>query len=350
VQERHWGRGFGKWMMRLLMDSARGCGVQRVKLSVDKDNDTAIELYGSYGFEHESDNGAISFFTCDLTPKREAVMSSLAFMGMQPEAMIALADKEFMALEFSSGMPFNEEMERIFVEAPMRRFAHNYFPAPEQPFVLNLGSANEATRQRSIDHCARGVQLSHRVGAPFFSAHAGFCVDPKPSELGVRLEQVAQLDREMNWRHFIASIREVLARTKDLPTGFLIENNVLAAVNRYADGTNPLLCADAEEQLRAITEVNDPRLGLLFDTAHMKVSSGTLGFPLMEATERLLPHVRCVHHSDNQGTVDDNQMINDTYWFLPLMPKVAHAVHVLETKKCAPADLRRMERFLFPLN
>jgi sugar phosphate isomerase/epimerase len=193
----------------------------------------------------------------------------------------------------------------------------------------------------------RGIELSHAVGAPFFSAHAGFCVDPKPSELGRKLEQVTRIDRGANWQNFIVSLKAVLERTRDLPTGFLIENNVLALVNRYADGTNPLLCVDADEQLRAITEGNDPRLGLLFDTAHMKVSAATLGFDLLTSTEQLLPRIRCVHHSDNNGVVDDNRTFGEGYWFQTFMPKATHAVHVLETKKCAPDELRGMENRLF---
>ena len=348
VQEQHQGRGYGKAMMTLLLDAARGSNVLALKLSVDNSNSAAIALYEANGFTRVEQQDAISFFTCDLTPKPQAVMSSLAFMGQPVEAMIATAMNEGFALEFSSGMPYREDMDWVFVETPVRRFAHNYFPAPAEPFVLNLGSSDPAIRARSVEHCVAGVALSYAAGAPFFSAHAGFCVDPKPSELGRQLVQAASIDREANWAHFIASIREVLDRTRDLPTGFLVENNVLAPVNRYADGTNPLLCVEADEQLRTISEINDRRFGLLFDTAHMKVSAGTLGFDLLGSTERLLPHIRCVHHSDNDGRVDDNRVLGDDYWFLPLMRRTRHAVHVLEVRKCPPDELRRMERLLFP--
>ncbi|HEX2616792.1 MAG TPA: GNAT family N-acetyltransferase [Flavobacteriales bacterium] len=349
VQEQHQGQGYGNVMMTLLLDAARGAGVRALKLSVDTTNTAAIALYEKHGFRLAERTEAISFFVCDLTPKAEAVMSSLAFMGRSPAEMIAAALQEGFALEFSSGLPFHPEMEHVFLDAPLRRFAHNYFPAPQEPFVLNLGSTDAATRQRSIDHCVRGIELSYAVGAPFFSAHAGFCVDPKPSELGRKLEQVKQIDREANWAHFIASVKEVLARTRDLPTGMLLENNVLAPVNRYADGTNPLLCVDADEQLRLLADVNDPRVGLLFDTAHMRVSAATLGFDLAESTAKLLPHVRCVHHSDNDGLVDDNRTFDAAYWFLSFMAQARHAVHVLETKKCVPSELRRMEGLLFPV-
>ncbi|MBK6626080.1 MAG: GNAT family N-acetyltransferase [Flavobacteriales bacterium] len=348
VQERHWGHGHGARMMRLLLDSAQGMGITALRLSVDADNHTAIRLYERYGFVHAGTGEGILFLTCDLMPKREAVMSSLAFAGLTPEAMIAEADREFMALEFSSGMPFHPDMEELFRTAPMRRFAHNYFPAPAEPFVLNLGSADDSIRDRSIAHCVRGMQLSHAVGAPFFSVHAGFCVDPRPSELGRRLEQVAHIDRALHWARFTEAVRQVLARTRDLPTGLLIENNVLAPVNRYADGTNPLLNVEAGEQLRLLDDVPDARLGLLLDTAHLKVSARTLGSDAAEAAGLLLPQVRCVHHSDNGGEVDDNQGFGADYWFLPLMDRAGHAVHVLETRKTPPSELRRMERLLFP--
>lgn len=348
VQQAHRGKGFGSLMMTLLLDAARGAGITRIRLSVDATNAEAIALYERNGFVPDGEKEPTRFFACDLLPPEQAVMSSLAFMGQPAEAMVRTAVEEGFALEFSSGMPYHEHMEWAFVNAPIRRFAHNYFPAPKDPFVLNLGSANEAVRERSIAHCVKGIELSYASGAPFFSAHAGFCVDPRPSELGTRLDRVPHIDRERHWALFTAAVRQVLAATRDLPTGFLIENNVLAPVNRYDDGTIPLLCVDADEQLRLLADVPDSRLGLLFDTAHFKVSAATLGFDRVQNVRRLLPSIRCVHHSDNDGRVDDNRPLDAGYWFLPLMPAVRHAVHVLEVRQCAPEALRRMEGLLFP--
>jgi hypothetical protein len=79
----------------------------------------------------------------------------------------------------------------------------------------------------------------------------------------------------------------------------------------------------------------------------MKVSAKTLSFDLAPATEQLLPHIRCVHHSDNDGVVDDNRPIHDDYWFLPFMQRTGHAVHVLEVRKSGAQELKRMERSLF---
>ena len=55
---------------------------------------------------------------------------------------------------------------------------HNYFPPPEEPFVLNLASANPTIRQRSLDLVQQAIELSAELGAPFYSVHAGFITDP----------------------------------------------------------------------------------------------------------------------------------------------------------------------------
>ena len=341
------GKGLGAEMMNRLMESAEALGLRQVKLSVDHVNVPAIKLYERFGFKLAEKKDTFGFYEWHAKPLRRAVMSSLAFMGQPAEEVIATAKQNDFILEFSSGMPYRHDMEALFLAAPVKRFAHNYFPAPKEPFVLNLGSSDETIRRHSVLHCINGMGLSYAAGAPFFSAHAGFCIDPKPAELGQQLSRVDSFDRERHWSIFVRSVKEVIAGTSSLPTGFLLENNVLAKMNVYADGSNPLLCVEAEEMLRLLDELRDPRAGILLDTAHLKVSSVTLGFDLAEATKKVLPVSRCVHHSDNDGLQDNNKPFGKEYWFLPFMKAAAHAVHVLEVRKQSPGELKEMEKVLF---
>ncbi|MEO5644714.1 MAG: GNAT family N-acetyltransferase [Bacteroidia bacterium] len=347
VAEHAKGKGFGKKMMQRLMESALALGLQKVKLSVDHVNEAAVKLYLQSGFQLIEKRETFGFYEWRKPVLRQAVISSLAFMGKPAEEVISIAKKNNFILEFSSGMPYRSDMEQVFLDAPVKRFAHNYFPAPEIPFVLNLGSGNEEIRRNSILFCVNGIRLSHAAGAPFFSAHAGFCVDPKPAELGHQLAKVKFFDREKHWNLFLESVREVLELTGDLPTGFLLENNVLAKMNVYEDGSNPLLNVEVEEMKKMVEEIADPRAGILLDTAHLKVSAITLNFDLVETTEVILPFVRCVHHSDNDGLLDNNQPFGKDYWFLSLMKQAENAVHVLEVRKQSAEELREMEELLF---
>ena len=276
----------------------------------------------------------------------QLAVSTLAFMGMQAEGIVLLAQKNNWTIEFSSGMPYREDMDEFFIHAPIKRFAHNYFPAPKVPFVLNLASSNSEIRNQSIAHCINGLQLSKQAGATFFSAHAGFCVDPHPDELGRKLILSSPIDRKKHWALFIDALKIVAAKVQELKTKFLIENNVLAPVNVHPDGSNPLFCCDADEMLQMIEEVNHTNLGLLIDTAHIKVSANTLKFSADEAIKKMADKVLCVHHSDNDGSFDTNDKLNNDYWFLPHMKYFKEIVHVLEVKKLTAEEVKQQLNIL----
>lgn len=327
------GKGLGKKIMNALLSFAEMNSTKQIILSVDNINETARALYKSFGFVETEKKDTLSFFEWRTNSKTLALVSTLAFESKPIEEIIEIATKNNFAIEFSSGIPYRDGLEKIFTESPIKKTAHNYFPAPQKAYVLNLASANHKTRRKSIEHCIRGMILSWEVGAPFFSAHAGFCIDPKPEELGNKLWRTENIDRNFHWELFTDSIREILARTTELSTKFLIENNVLAKMNLYDNGFNPLFCVDTEEILKLYSEIKDNKFGFLLDTAHLKVSANTLRFNRDEAIEKLHSIINCIHHSDNLGEQDNNLSLKKDYWFLKHQNKFKDICHVLEVKK-----------------
>src|SRR5439155_22966030 len=141
-----------------------------------------------------------------MTSSMKFAVSSTAFRKQPLETIVETVRREQFCLEFSSGLPPRSDMAEFFVAATVPRLPHNYFPAPDVPFVLNLASMKPAIRQRSIEHCIQGVRLAQKVGAPFYSAHAGFCVDAKPSDLGQKISLEVTAPREDFWRLFIDAV------------------------------------------------------------------------------------------------------------------------------------------------
>lgn len=274
-----------------------------------------------------------------MTVKSDIYVSSLAFLGMPAEEMIQTVAAHGWSLEFSSGLPFRPDMEALYVAAPFRKIPHNYFPAPEVPFVLNLASSNPALRERSVRHCLQGLELAKQADAPFFSAHAGFCIDPDPEHLGRKLPQDIPYDRAAHWGLFKDSLQVILAEAESMGLDFLLENNVVAAMNLWDNGSHPLFCADAEEIVQIMKEMDHPRLGLLLDTAHWKVSAGSLGFDKDARLAGIQPWVRGIHHSDNDGLLDTNEPLQEDYWFLQHQSAYSELPQVLEVKRQAPEQI-----------
>ena len=70
-------------------------------------------------------------------------------------------------------------------------------------------------------------------------------------------------------------------------------------------------------------------VGLLLDVAHLKVSSNSLGFNLLEATKQIHPWIQGYHLSDNNGCSDSNQLLTSDSWFWKVLDK-SKAYYVIE--------------------
>lgn len=268
----------------------------------------------------------------------EVYISSLAFkVGV--EEMIELAVQNSWALEFSSGLQYREDAEQIYLNAPVKKMPHNYFPAPKTPFVLNLASENSTIRNQSIGHCIKGLHLAKQSRSPFFAAHAGFCLDPKPSELGNKIESKTKINRNKNWDFFLESLKEILIVAENLEVDFLIENNVIAPFN-IINEMNPLLCCDSVDIVELFQSIKHQRFGLLLDTAHLKVSCNTLQRNLSDELSKIYSFIRGVHHSDNEGVIDSNNLLSESYWFLPLMGNFKNVPHVLEVRNISIEQIK----------
>lgn len=259
-------------------------------------------------------------------------VSTLAFIGKSPEEIELIAKENNFALEFSSGLPYRSDMEQFFNKVAVRKILHNYFPAPANPFVLNLASRNKDILSRSIEHCLTGIDISATNNCPFYAAHAGFCIDPKPDDLGGKFNFEHKFELDVNWNIFINSVEIIINHAKSKGIQFLIENNVLAPFN-YVDFKNPLLCCESDQIIRMFEYFKSfDNFGLLLDTAHLKVSSKTLNKNLFSEFEKISSFVKAIHHSDNNGELDNNLSIDYDYWFLPFLKSYKSFPHVLEVK------------------
>jgi len=265
--------------------------------------------------------------------------------GQQPlEETVRVAVANDLMLEFSSGLGHHPKLENLYRTAGCARLPHNYFPAPEEPFLLNLASLNDQLWQRSIDHCRLGLDLASCSGAPFFSAHAGYCGDPSPDDLGNVMTEVHLELRQEYWGRFLDAVKHLGAEAARAKVKFLIENHVVIDEN-VAAGDHPFLCATSEEAL-SLKEEAGPSVGLLLDTGHLKVTANSLGFDRDAFVEEVADVVECIHHSDNDGIRDTNQALSLDYWFLRHMRKFRDVLHILETRPMSLEDISSQRSLL----
>lgn len=254
-----------------------------------------------------------------------------------------------IGIEFSSGIPFDVENINFFKKIKEKKLSHNYFPAPKKGFVLNLASKNDLIRKKSIDHCVFNLELCYKQKTDFYAAHAGFCLDPNPNQLGKKISSTSSFNRDEYFDIFLKSVKEIILEAKKIGVTFLIENNVLSNENWKANNyINPFLCCSSSEIVKLYETIDSQNFGLLLDTAHLKVSSNSLSLNLNDEYKKIKKYIKAVHHSDNEGLADTNSILSKEYWFLEHMKNHNEIPHVIETKNLSLKQLKtQLELFKF---
>ena len=257
------------------------------------------------------------------------------------QALQGAVDYGIEYLELSSGLKPTPGYRDIIKEYSGRVnvMVHNYFPAPEDEFVLNLASLNDAIHNQSVAHCENAITLCSELNIPVYSVHFGFCLEATPDRLGEDLSKMPRYDWQTCEETFLRTVNHLCHFAASKGVKLLLENNVAIAEN-LVNGKNELLLGVTSEEIdRMLSRFDEgPEVGLLLDTAHLKVSAHSLGFDKDAAVEDLKNWIDVVHHSDNDGLKDNNGKLPADYWFNRHMRTFADAYHVLEVKNLSNVE------------
>ena len=253
------------------------------------------------------------------------------------ETIKILSDVGINCFELSAGKFHAKNINKIKEFQGINYHLHNYFPPPEIPFVINLASMNDKIYDQTFKHILKCIDLSKALGCKYYSFHAGFVVDIKVKDIGVKTTSKNFFDRNKCMQKFINSVIKLSNYAKKNNITLLIENNVMKKTSYDYLGKNTTLMADPEEIDFVMNRV-PKNIKFLLDVAHLKVSSNILNFDLSEAYDRIKNFVSAYHLSDNDGMNDTNDPITEKSWFMDKLKKDAF-FYTIEVYKDDPKVL-----------
>jgi len=241
------------------------------------------------------------------------VSSSCVRTDRISDSVRQLADRGYRCIELSGGTQrydgLQEDLISLRAEYGLHYRCHNYFPPPQNHFVLNLASSDNAIRERTLDHVREAAQLCAALDIEVYSIHAGFRIDIAASDVGRGIPAQELSPLAATQTRFRAALREVTALFGPSVLVY-VENNVLSQENhRTFGGQNPFLMTHAAQIVELLERCE---VRLLLDVGHLQVSAQSLGLSLADELDALLARCDYVHISDNDGRADTNQ---------PLLPQ-----------------------------
>lgn len=248
--------------------------------------------------------------------------STGAFRDLELEDILETTkNRKFDKFELSAG-PFQKDIEQRVISASKIKdlVVHNYFPVPERPFVFNLSTQNKELGNQCIEFAKNAIDLSHKIGSNIYSFHAGFLIDPDPSELGNIMNNKQMIERSKGIDTFFENLEIISDYASKHGVRVMVENNVVSSTTFSRFGCNPLLFAEPEEA--KIFKNNLPEnVFFLCDYAHLIVSSNSLNFRCSDFQDIIYEKQMGAHLSDNDGKEDQNKKFNSKSWFFEILPK-----------------------------
>lgn len=269
-------------------------------------------------------------------------VSTGAFKSNKIEEILDIAyDNDIRYLELSSGMIYHERVDEI-IQSAKRDFhflIHNYFPAPSEPFTLNLAASNGIVRQKSIELCKNAIYRINELGEKFYSVHCGFTFSGTGTELGnskqLELPRIPLSEAKDN---FVKNLRELCRYAQQYKVDIAIENNVVA---QYAAKEKDLYLGVSTLDLQEIVDmVQCDNLRILLDLAHAKVSDTFLNFGLENMVNDLNDQVIAVHISENNGYFDQNNPLHEQSKLLKLLKLLKEKTIILEAYNLEPREIK----------
>lgn len=241
-------------------------------------------------------------------------------------------------IELSSGSLVAGVPEKLIsLSRETQLMLHNYFPPPEDPFVLNLASKDVQISKRTMEFFQYAIQLSASIGAKFYGVHAGFLTDISVSEIGKTINAKSILTRDEGMEIFISNITALGKFAVNHGVVLLVENNVLSKKNFINNTINPLLLTSPDE-IELFFQSVSKEVRLLLDFGHLRVSANTLGFDLISAVSDVQKWVGGYHMSENHGEFDDHLNFDSSAWFLSYLDATVDFA-TLEIKNSKPNEI-----------
>ena len=239
-------------------------------------------------------------------------------------------------IELSGGKYDPNLLKQIKKYNKLNLKAHNYFPPPKKPFVLNFASLDKKIYEKSENLVLQAINFSKEIKSNYYSFHAGFLCDITPKDLGNKVKKKKLNSRKVCTEIFIDRIKKISKVAKRSGIKLMIENNVITKNNLLEFGENPFLMSEPKETKKILDLLPD-NVGMLLDVAHLKVSAKTLGFKRSEMFSKCKKKIFGYHLSENNGNRDSNEAFNKNSWFWKFIPKkseyVSIEVYENETKK-----------------
>ena len=258
------------------------------------------------------------------TNKSRVYVSTTCFMHDIFGEQGLVVPTQIRGIELSGGNGFYDDetlhtvLDRLGEKEGRELRIHNYFPVPEQSFVLNFASSDPVIVERSLSLADKALHLCSVYGIPYYSFHPGYLSDGREMPNG-HFEFPTESFRSygQTLAAFAANFETLYTRAVKAGVRLAVENLFIAPGNLATS----LNCSF--EELDEMMDLLPEDVGIVLDLGHLNVSAHYLGFERRSYIDSILnlysDRIFELHLSANDGIFDQHLPLADDDWQLHVL-------------------------------
>jgi len=222
-----------------------------------------------------------------------------------------------------------------------RYLTHNYFPIPEEGFVVNIASNDDVIQDQSLKHIFRAIDFTADMGGELYTFHPGFRSDPDGAARTDKnydfafSQDLEHASSDAATERMYASLDTIVAHARKRNVSIAIETEGSVRHHRQ------LLMQQIEEFGRFMSRYSSQEVGINLNIGHLNLASKTFNFEPGDFVELVKSHVIAMELSHNLGTEDSHLPLEADQWYWPqiFQPDLANVPKILEFRDASRKQL-----------
>lgn len=210
---------------------------------------------------------------------------------------------------------------------------HNYFPIPQNSFVLNIASFNEEIRIMSIKHIKRAIDLCAEINSKLYTFHPGFLTDPKGSN-----QTISNFDFQWDKNQLLVSnyskAIDLMYFSLDEVVAYALSKKIKIAIETEGslNKKDHLLMQHSKEYEEFMEKYSNSDIGINLNIGHLNLAANAFDFHRFEFVNLIQNYIVAMELSDNDGIEDQHLPLqkNAWYWKIILDPYFESVYKILE--------------------
>lgn len=237
------------------------------------------------------------------------------------ETVDALLERGIKNIELGSTHAPEADLLKKLKQRSAHYITHNFFPPNEERPVLNLASVDEKIRKQSVDFMKKAIDFAVELGAPIYTFHPGFLIDPvsegrTEGSYDFKFpDQTSATEKQYTIcsDYFLNAVEELARHIKGKKISIALETQGSLQKKEFVLFSRP---QDYEQFLERIPHM---QVGVNLNFGHLILASKAWGFDLKEAIHLLGPRIIAAEVSHNEGVRDDHQALKRGTWYLDIL-------------------------------